>query len=75
MIHTSRLGYRASLLLILISVLAIDLVGGDAPVQVSQPEKSNAKPNVKEAGPFDQLAIEEKWIFEPSDQRLDIFYD
>lgn len=75
MIHTLRLGYHASLLLILTSVLAIDLIGGDAPVQVAQPEKANSKPSVKKVGPFDQLAIEEKWIFEPSDQRQDIFYD
>ena len=57
MIHTLRLGYHASLLLILISVLAIDLIGGDAPVQVAQPEKANSKPSVKKVGPFDQLAI------------------
>jgi hypothetical protein len=75
MIQTSRLCLSASIFLALISLMAVDLVGGDAPVQVSQPEKADSKSSAKKVGPFDQLAIEEKWIFEPSDQRQDIFYD
>jgi hypothetical protein len=73
MIHFFR--SRLFLSLILLSLLTIDLVGGDVPAQVPQPEKSDTKPVVKKIGPFDQLANEEKWIFAPSDKREDIFYD
>ena len=75
MIRISRFCLSALFFLALVSSIAGDLTGGDAPVQVSQPEKADSKPSVKKADPFDQLTIEEKWIFEPSDQRLDIFYD
>ncbi len=73
MIHLFRRWLLGSA--ILISLLVADLVGGDAPVQVPQPEKSDTKTVVKKIGPFDQLANEEKWIFTPSDKREDIFYD
>jgi hypothetical protein len=73
MIRSHRSCLFASL--ILLSLLTVDLVGGDVPAVVSQPEKSDTKPVAKKSGPFDQLANEEKWIFAPSDKREDIFYD
>ncbi len=72
MIHLSRFGLLVAAFGIVL--LASDLFGGEAPVAVPQPEKSDVKP-VKKIGPFDQLANEEKWIFTPSDKREDIFYD
>jgi hypothetical protein len=73
MIHLFR--SRLFVSLMLLSLLTIDLVGGDVPAPVPQPEKTDTKPVVKKIGPFDQLANEEKWIFAPSDKREDIFYD
>jgi hypothetical protein len=55
------------------------VTAGDAPATQPkpglQPEKADPKAGKKDAGPFSQLAEEERWTFDPPVNRQDIFYD
>jgi len=63
---------------LLVLLIAVAMQAGDAPAQQPKPalpEKADSKAKKKDIGPFSQLAEEEKWTFDPSLNRQDIFYD
>lgn len=67
---------RTLLALVLVSVLVAGEGPAPQPTPTTQPEKADPKSQKKkDAGPFSQLAEEEKWTFDPPINRQDIFYD
>lgn len=65
---------RTLLALVLVSALVAGEGPAPQPTPATQPEKADPKKK-KDAGPFSQLAEEEKWTFDPPINRQDIFYD